>query len=126
MIAGLNKYIGLPYEQYDCWQFICHYYNQELGILLPTFAGEYRNGADHQNINRIYTRELARQIWPAIEDARWPDLAVFHIDGEDWHAGIVVGAKHMLHIQKGCNSVIEKFTNLRWKNRLYGFYRYQG
>lgn len=125
-IAGLNNYIGLAYDQYDCWQLICHYYNQQLGIDLPTFEGQYRNGDDKQNIARIYTREMAREIWPAVRDARYPDLAVFKIDGKLWHAGIVVGKKLMLHTQRGCNSCLENFTNLRWKNRLYGFYRYAG
>ena len=125
MIGALSKYIGLSYEQYDCWQLICLYYDRELGISLPTFEGEYENGDDRDSIERIYTRELARRTWPAVAEPAWPDLAVFRIDGNKWHAGIVVGAKHMLHTQRGCNSVIEKYTNLRWKNRLYGFYRYQ-
>ncbi len=126
MMAALNQYIGIPYERMDCWQIICHYYNHELGILLPTFEGQYINGDDAKAIERIYTRELARKTWPKIDKPVWPDLVVFRIDADKWHAGIVVGDQHMLHTQRGCNSVIENFTGLRWKNRLYGFYRYAG
>ena len=126
MIGELNKYTGLSYSDFDCWQFICHYYHNELGIMLPTFENEYSNCDDEKNIDRIYSREMAKKIWPRVKNPSWPDLAVFRIDGELWHAGIIVGEQHMLHIQRGCNAVIEKFTNLRWKNRLHGFYRYRG
>lgn len=123
---GLPQYIGLSYDDYDCWQFICHYYEQEFGIALPTFEGQYRDGDDRRAIGRIYSREMARKIWPRVTRPSWPDLAVFKIAGRQWHCGILVGVKHMLHIQRGCGSVIEKFSGPRWKNRLYGFYRYAG
>lgn len=126
MIANLAKYIGLPYEKYDCWQLICHFYKNEFNIVLPTFEGEYASGYDRKNVRRIYTREMARRIWPQVDDPVPPDLVVLRINGKDWHAGIMVGSKHMLHVQRGCNSVIEKFTSIFWKNRVYGFYRYAG
>ena len=122
----LSKYIGIPYEKYDCWQFICYVYRKELGIRLPGFNGEYESGYDTKKIDYLYTREMAKKIWPQVEIAKWPDLAVFCIDGDKWHAGIIVGNDKMLHTQEKCNSVIERYTNIRWKNRLYGFYRYAG
>ena len=125
-MIDLSKYIGLPYEKYDCWQLICHFYKNELGITLPTFEGEYASGYDSKNVRRIYTREMANKIWPKVENGKPYNLVVLRINGENWHAGIMVSKKHMLHIQRGCNSVIERFQSAFWKNRIYGYYRYNG
>jgi hypothetical protein len=125
MIAIDNKYIGIPFEEMNCWQFICYYFKNELNIKLPCYQDKYKNAEDKESITKLYSQELASKIWPEIKMPIYPDIAVFKIDGYLWHAGIVLGNNYMLHTQKFCNSVIEKYTNLRWKNRLYGFYRYQ-
>ena len=126
MIEIDNKYIGIPFEQLNCWQFICHYFKHEFNIKLPCFTGEYQDAYDNKNIAKIYTRELANKIWPRVKSPAYPDLVVFLIDGFKWHAGIVLDNVSMLHTQERCDSCIERYIGPRWKNRLYGFYRYQG
>lgn len=127
MITVDEKYIGIPFAEMDCWQLICHYYANELGIALPCYLDEYVDADDILNIRRIYDRETANRTWPAVADPRYPDLAVFKINGYLWHVGIVVDEikKMMLHTQRGCSSVIERYDSMRWNRRLYGFYRYQ-
>ena len=124
MVIG-KKYIGIPFEKMNCWELICHYYGSELGIVLPSHEKNYRDADDKKTISRLYESEIASKTWPRVENPKYPDVAVFRIAGYLWHAGLILNDGKMLHTQRGCDSVIESFRNARWKNRLYGFYRYQ-
>jgi len=125
MVAIKNRYIGIPYEKLRCWELICHYYANELGIALPTHENNYRDENDQKTISMLYRHEIALKRWLEVDKPKYPDIAVFKINGHLWHCGIVVGNMKMLHTQRGCQSVIESYKNARWKNRLYGFFRYQ-
>ena len=125
MIAVDKKYIGIPFDVMNCWQFICHYFRTEFTIELPDFNDEYTDADDKEKIVRLYERETANRIWPPTDHPQHPDIVVFKINGYLWHAGIVLGDRRMLHTQRGCNSVIEKYNSHRWRNRLHGFYRHQ-
>jgi len=125
MVAIKRQYIDIPFEKMDCWHLIVHYYANELGIVLPAHEKDYRDADDQKSISKLYKDEIASKTWPKVEKPKYPDIAVFKINGHLWHAGIVIGGKNMLHTQRGCNSVIERYDRSRWKNRLYGFYRYQ-
>ncbi len=126
MTENLSQYVGLSYDDYDCWQLIRLYYRQELGIRLPFFRGQYENGADGRNTRRLYLAEIASKIWIEVMDQKYPDLVLFIINGKMPHVGLVVNKTEMLHVQRAGGSAIENFYNFRWNKRRLGFYRYAG
>jgi len=120
-----NEYIGIPFSKMDCWQLVCHYYKAEFKIMLPAHEKKYKSPSDRKAIEKLYEKEIAEKTWLSVKDPQYPDIAVFKINGSLWHCGIIVGKNKMLHTQRGCDSVIERYNNARWENRLYGFYRYR-
>ena len=116
-------YIGIPFEEKNCWQLVCMVYDQKFGIHLCDYALEYKNAIDKENIRRIYQREL--KIWQKVETPLFGDVIVLEIQGQPWHAGIVVSKQFMLHTERKIESVVESYNGLIWKNKIIGYYRYR-
>jgi len=123
MIPGwVEKYVGLPFEEYNCWQLICLVYRNEFKINLPTYENEYTDALDAKKIKKIYEREL--KIWTSIKTPQPPDLIICRVRGQPWHTGIVIAQNEMLHTQRYSNAVIERYDRFTWKNRIIGFRRH--
>lgn len=118
----VEKYVGLPFETYNCWQLICLVYKNEFDKQIPTYENEYKDALDRKNIDTIYTRELA--VWIKAKTPQIPDVIVCRVKGQPWHAGIVVSPNEMLHTQRYINAVVERYDGYTWKNRIIGSYRY--
>jgi cell wall-associated NlpC family hydrolase len=71
----------------------------------------------------VRRESLNWKVIPARE-ARCGDVIVLRMRGEPMHVGMVLGDQQMLHIERGINSVIERYGSLRWKNRVVGFFRH--
>ena len=119
----VGKYIGLPFEQYNCWQLMCEVYNTEFDISLPHFENEYENSKDAKNIKAIYEREFKR--FKKIEHQKDFCFIVIRMQGQPWHCGLVVDTNVMLHTERGIGAVCQRFNTLEWKNRVIGYYEYQ-
>ena len=123
-----DKYIGLPYLDngrtptgVDCWGLARLLYKDEFGIDLPSYTEEYIGGTDPHIVEAV---NLYKDNW---EDTTTPDigdLCLFNIFGEPMHVGVFIGDNKFLHCRRGSDSVIESLTNIKWKNRFVGFYKY--
>ena len=119
----VKNYIGLDFDKANCWQLVCRVYKEQFNIELPFLDNEYQNSQDRNNIKNLYNREIPR-AWQKVHPPVCGDVIVLRIQGQPWHCGIVIANNHMLHTQKGLQAVIEKFSNMIWKQRIIGFYRY--
>jgi len=120
----VEKYIDIPFAEYNCWQLICLVYREQFGIQIPTFKDEYKHALDRENIGKIYEREMC--LWTPVDVQQLSDIIVLRVQGQPWHAGLVLSDTDMLHTERGLNSVIERYNGHIWKNRIIGFYRYNG
>jgi cell wall-associated NlpC family hydrolase len=120
----VQKYIGLEFEDYNCWQLVALIYKREFNIEIPTYEDEYKNALDRDAIAEIYAREL--QVWVKTDEPKVPDVVVCRVKGQPWHAGTMVTPGIMLHTQRHLNAIIEHYDRFTWKNRIIGFYRYYG
>ena len=123
--AWVNQYIGLPFEQCNCWQLVCRVYREQLSIRLPFLDDRYENPYDKQAIAKLYQGELER-VWLKTDCPTVFSAAVFRIQGQLWHVGIVVDKDTMLHTYDHINSALERFNNSVWQHRIEGFYNYVG
>ena len=121
--SWVSKYVGLPFEEYNCWQLVCLVYKNELNIILDDYKNEYHNAIDRENIASIYTREMHR-TYIKIDNPQAFDVVVCRVRGQPWHTGIVIESNQMLHTQRYINAVVEYYDRFNWKNRILGFYRY--
>lgn len=124
-------YIGLPFRDHgrdrqglDCWGLVRLVMAEQFGIALPSFAGEYSRTTEVPRISALIERECAK--WQEVPpgDDKCGDVVIMRVRGRPLHVGIVIGDQQMLHIELGINSVIERYAGPRWKERLFGFYRY--
>lgn len=111
---------------FDCWGFVRHVQAVRFGVDLPDLSDEYPSAEDHPAVAEVvarYERELASS-WHPVADPRAGDIVIVKIAGLPWHCGVVAGGDWMMHILKGVNVGLERFTREPWRNRIEGFYRH--
>ena len=60
-----------------------------------------------------------------IGDEHPGDGVLLRVMGRPIHVGVVVARGWMLHIEKNCDSLIERYAGgSRWERRVLGFYRH--
>ena len=117
-----DKYIGIPLINYNCWEFICLYYENELGIKLKNFKGWLANTEKKLELSRFLNEYFDSDAWERVDIPNRNDIVMFNIKGVILHGGIVLGKNHMLHMQV-IGSSIEPYNSKRWDYRIHGFYR---
>lgn len=128
-VAG---YIGLPFtdhgrgpEAFDCWGLVRFVLDKRFGIRCLPEHGGYVSCGHRRSVAEAFRHGLAeswRQV-PA-EQHRAGDIAVFSVGRLPSHVGLVVSQDTMLHIEKGTDSVVERFDRQPWVNRIEGVYRH--
>lgn len=127
-----GRYIGIAFKDHgrdrsgiDCWGLVRLVMAEQFGIALPSFIGEYKNTCESTAIAELVERESPK--WTAVltDDVQPGDVVILRLRGAPCHVGIALGDDRMLHVEAGIDSTIENYKNLRWKNRLHGFYRYR-
>lgn len=129
MSIDWNQYIGIPFAecgrgpQYDCWGLIWLMYREVLGISIPSYDSRYFSIKD-VNVVNLFNDEIKK--WVNVSTPRMGDVALIDINKQPRHVGFVVNpeTKEMIHILRGCQSIMESWTIKLWRNRVAGFYRY--
>jgi cell wall-associated NlpC family hydrolase len=132
---NIQAYIKLPYKDkgrgldgVDCWGLVRLVYKDELGVDLPDHCDGYQSAEVVEGAAKMVSEEKAH--WQEVDsrEVTEGDVIVLRLAGHPVHLGVVIdsGRKLMLHVMKGSNSVVEKYTNLIWRHRVDGFFRYRG
>lgn len=122
-----NGYIGIPFEELDCWQLCVRVYAQELGIQLPSFVSDYADANDRAALERIFSEELAKPSrWRQVEsgDEGEFDLALMRLSPLPTHVGLLTGDHRILHSLPGPGAVVESRQSLRLRGNVVGYFRY--
>jgi len=130
----VNKYINIPYQDKgrtmqgaDCWGLVYLVLLNEFGVLVPTYTGDYTAATGHykDEIQQLIKDE--RQRWHEVPEGqeRPGDVVNLRIMSKDWHTGIIVAPRLMLHTLEGHWSVVENPYSRQWYNRIAGFYRHE-
>ena len=119
----IGDYIGIPFDELNCWQLMCKIYEEQFNVILPDYQTEYRTFKDRKNIKKIYNRELAERA-KLLDEPMMYCFIVLRILGLPWHVGLVVSKNQMLHTNHKTGSCVEEFTSKLWVNRIIGFYLY--
>lgn len=128
---NIIPYLGIPFEEKDCYSLVRYFYEKEFAIKLPDFGLSYdkKTGLDYDvKVDAFYNnfakqwRKLADDEAPIKGDVvamafelRLPDLVT--------HFAIAVNEYQMLHTSRKTRSAIEPIS--RWKNTIKGIYRYE-
>lgn len=131
-----NKYVGLPYKEggrdfeggFDCWGLVRQVILDQTGKELPRLDGvTYNPNGDKRELLKAiseYTQEpfgwkrLTNDEKPCIYNVIWLR------NGGPIHFGVMIDDKRFLHIEDGCDSVIEKLDSPRWNRKIRGFFKH--
>ena len=126
-----NDYIRVPFldlgrtsQGADCWGLIKLIYQEQLSIELPSLL-EYEDTMDRVTISDIVGRE--KNKWEAVSQGAEEefDVGIFKTQNHPMHVGLVIKRGTMIHCEKGSGtSIINYHDNIRWNNRLVGFFRH--
>lgn len=126
-----GRYIGLPFlglgrnqDGVDCWGLVRLVYTEQFGIVLPSYVNQYQSTTQVEKIGCLVGRESAKWKPVAAGSEVTGDVVVLRVRGAPMHVGLVVGDGMMLHIERGINSVIERYTSSRWQHKIFGFFRH--
>lgn len=128
----INRYIGIPYlfqgstlHGADCIGLVRIFYQDEYSIMLPNYAS-ILNGQDAKEIRSLFGSAMSSDVWTRVDLPKEGDVVLLNVFGTPFHCGVYIPGNKMLHILKNTDSVVEKLSGIRWKNRIEGFYRYKG
>lgn len=128
MIA-VNKYIGIPFkvggrdrEGCDCWGLVRLVLKEQCGISVPSLSSDYATLKDGGKIAALVedTKPLvaARQLPGPVSGA----VVVIKARGLPMHVGLMIDERHVLHVGKGYNAIVEKVDGPRLKGKIEGYY----
>lgn len=120
-----TKYIGLPFEEqgrgpkgYDCWGLVRLVYEEELQILLPSWAAKGRE--DNYDTAKVRF-DAALPKFHKLDGPEDFAMALFDSSSHVFHIGVLVDKERMLHCTEGVNTCVVKWSN--YIGRLKGFYK---
>lgn len=123
----MQHYIGLPYllngetrEGVDCYGLIKLYYQEVLGVALPSRVNH--DLKQRQAIAENYRAEL-HELTFKVSSPKEHDLVLLRVENVPMHIGLIIRQNTMLHILNGGTSCIERLDRPRWKSRIQGYYR---
>lgn len=142
-----TPYIGTPFRELgrddsgcDCWGLLRLVLRREKGIEVPVYGGiGYEAACDREELKRFMRGQIVEHwapVWERQQDTPRDALPTGEqaFDGiwlrphgmrQPVHVGLVVVPGVMLHIEHGCDAVVEDYYDqLRWRHRVVGIYRH--
>ncbi len=128
----LGHYIGLPFKEHgrertglDCWGLVRLVLAEQFGFHVPSYVADYTRTTDAASISKLISREALDWRSVARGDESLGDVLVMRMRGQPMHVGLVAGDGQMLHVERGVNSALERYTGARWASRIDAIYRYR-
>lgn len=123
-----NKYIGIPYKDKgrlesgaDCWGLARLVYKEEYGIDLPSFSTDYTM-KDAERIEDLLVQY--KEGWDKLDSPIVGSIVLFRLLGVVSHVGIMINNTQFIHNSATIDTCVESIDNLKWKKRVFGFYKY--
>ncbi len=109
-----QRYVGIDYNELDCWALCEKYYATELGVMI----GPVEDQRGH----------MRARDWIDIRDGdlipREGDVMLFKSSAINRHIGIYLNDPYMIHTTAGNNCVIESWRSHAWIKKYVSTYRH--
>ena len=118
---NLIKYIGKPYEKYNCFDLVKEFYKDKFNLDLK----HYYEGGDTPD-RRVVTSLIVSNKGDFIEvvEPLFGDIVVIKLYGLECHVGVCVGDGYFLHSARGIGSNMDRLK--KFKGMIAGYYRHRG
>ncbi|WP_434712998.1 C40 family peptidase [Rhizobium sp. YTUHZ045] len=127
----MERFVGIPYVPHgrnyggaDCWGILFLYYRDVLGIQIPSYTAEMAEVDFHRHeIAQLIAAEREQQ-WTEVSTPAKGDCVLMRVGRDESHVGVFIGNGQMLHSEGPDPSRIERVGDMRWRNRIVGYFRY--
>ncbi|HVJ31673.1 MAG TPA: hypothetical protein VND94_01045 [Terriglobia bacterium] len=139
------QYCGIPFTELgldrtgcNCWGLARMIYRDRAGIDLPSYVGGYHgaSSADAEDIQALVTSGLRTDRWHEVDwraadgSVKWGQIkdldgVLLRISGHPMHMGVMIAPRLMMHTMFNEYSHPEQIDGLRWRHRIFGFYRHE-
>lgn len=126
-----NRYVGIPFAPFgadrsgcNCWGLVVLVYAEQLGIVLPDYAGAYTSPEEQAEVAALVSQEAADPVWNRVFDPQPLDVLLFRRGRLDTHVGLYVDRSFMLHLTADDCAKLERFETGTWAHRLTGIHRH--
>lgn len=128
----MRELIGIPYLDRgrtvagcDCWG-LAMLYHAERGVTLPDFADAYESAEQSQSVASVVAAHRADAGWLEVSPQDWApgDLLLMRMHGHPCHVGVFVGGGMFLHTLRGHNSALQRLSDVRYRSRIVGAWRW--
>lgn len=116
---------GRTMDGCDCWGLVRLVLAREFGVDLPSHADECADPCDRRQAAGAIARHILEWTPVPLRRARSGDAVALTIGGLVCHVGVVTEPGFMLHITRGIDASVERYTSLAWAKRLEGVYRWK-
>ena len=137
-MISTSDLIGIPFKPggKDHAGIDCYHLAQEVfkryQIYIPDYITAcsivYHSGLESDEIDKAIA--VGRKDWTRIEKPQEPCLVVIQSDRDNpllsSHVGVYLGEDKFIHVMIKRNVCIEKLSSPLWKNKIEGFYTYNG
>lgn len=122
-----DMWVGIPFKEHgrdfngcDCWGLVRLWYKDKYNVHLPSYVDDYENVKDK---NIAATMQTEKEKWLCADSPEYGDVVLLRMAGLPMHCGVYLGKGKVLHVERGCDSIIEDLRRSKWKNRIMGYYR---
>jgi cell wall-associated NlpC family hydrolase len=126
-------YVGLPFKVggrdrsgCDCWGLVWLIYREHAGVTLPSYSETPAD--DLLQCIREIKAAITTPTWRRIERGALAklDVAVMFTGRLLTHVGLMVDGERLIHVEEATSAVVVPIGSPFVKNRIAGFYRFQG
>lgn len=124
--VDLNRYIGLAFEEANCWQLYRRIAQEVLGLAVPDYDGFCDDPLDRACVAAA-VRCCAAAWEPVANGAEvFGDAAVIWVMGRPCHIGFVIGGGRMIHASRGSlSNNVSYREHAEWSRWRRDFYRFR-
>jgi hypothetical protein len=120
--VDLKKYIGRPYETYNCLDLVKEFYMDFFGLEVKNYFEGSVPGRNEVS-SLIATNKGDFEEVKNWKDIKFGDIVVIRLYGIECHLGVVVEGTKFLHSAKNIGSNMDRLE--RYHRLIAGYYRHR-
>ncbi|MBX4944645.1 C40 family peptidase [Rhizobium binae] len=127
----MERFVGIPYvprgrtyDAADCWGVFRLFQRDVRGILLPSYVDELDDCQFHRRVFAPLVHAEKEHNWTEVDRPEFGDGILMRVGREESHIGVFIGNGQMLHSEGPHPSQIERIGDMRWRDRITGYFRY--
>ena len=130
-MSWVRPYLGVPFDEANCWEICRRALFEQKGLALPDFADRYprdrvteRDAATSAQIEELILQEAATREWARVERAQPFDVLLLRTAGFVSHCALVVDGQYALSSRPPVGGHLLSFATGLNAQRIAGIYRH--